>query len=399
MASFPMAIAGVAMYVPCCKSCAPRSRISDLAFVSHAGLTTLQPSGTSGFAGTALRSPLRPGRVAETAISTTTMSLFPKSLRNAFDVGCRALSVAALAAVLAITAVDPAHAARGGGRVGGSSFRAPSAPSRSYAPPRSTAPAGAYGGYGYGGYGGSFFGPSIMYSPMLLPVGGSLGTGFGTLVLTGAAAAFIYQKVAERAEENEYEDTVNPESAVVTLKVGLLSTARALQLDLDMVGRSADTSTVRGLRYVLEEAVLALLRNPDYWVYGSVDSNSIRLSKAEDLFNRRCMEERLKLTEETLTNVAGRRKENSVSSSRADPTSPPAEYIVVTLVCAAASDLASQLPKEVNSVADLRQALGALGGVSVDSLQGIEVIWAPQALKDTLTEQEMLADHPELRMI
>lgn len=345
----------------------------------------------------------RPAAAAPRPVRAASMSLVPKRIQNLVDYGCRALAVAAFTALLVVSSVDPANAARGGGRVGGSSFRAPAASSRSYAPSRVAPPSGAYGGYGggygYGGYSGTYFGPSIMYSPMLLPIGGSVGTGFGTLVLTGAAAAFVYQRFAQRAEEKEHEDSVNPDVSVVTLKVGLLSTARPLQLNLDMVGRSADTSTVKGLRYVLEESVLALLRNPDYWVYGSVDTKHARLTMAEDIFNRRCMEERLKISEETLTNVGGRRKESAPTNSQGDSSVAPPEYIVVTLVCAASEDLAPRLPKEINSAADIKNALSELGGVSVDSLQGIEVIWAPQALRDTLSEQEMLSDHPELRMI
>lgn len=300
--------------------------------------------------------------------------------------------VAALAGLLSISSVDQALAASGGGRVGGSSFRSPA---QTYsAPPGAVSP-----GYGYGGgYGGGFFGPGIMFAPVIAPIGGF--GGLGTILLAGTAAAFLYRSVQERNAEAEFAEAVNPRTAVVTLKVGLLSTARALQLDFDMVARSADTSSVRGLRYVLEEAILALMRNPDYWTHGSVSIQEAQLDAAEDLFNQRCMEERLKIGEETLTNVGGSRREaERANATQADMSVAPSEYIVVSIVGAAAGNIAERLPSEIKSPEDLKNALGILGAVSVDDLQGVEVIWAPQSLKDTLTLREMLADHPELRQL
>lgn len=55
------------------------------------------------------------------------------------------------------------------------------------------------------------------------------------------------------------------------------------------------------------ETVLALNRNPDYWVYGKGEMQSKRgLDAGEDLFNKVSMEERSKFKEETLSNVGGR---------------------------------------------------------------------------------------------
>jgi uncharacterized membrane protein len=57
--------------------------------------------------------------------------------------------------------------------------------------------------------------------------------------------------------------------AVVRLQVGLLGLARGLQAELDEMAGSADTSSPAGLHAVLQEAVLALMRHPDYCVYGT----------------------------------------------------------------------------------------------------------------------------------
>lgn len=311
----------------------------------------------------------------------------------------KVLSVAALIAALSLP-LDPTLAASGGGRVGGSSFRSPSM-SRP-APPRMSAPSGGYGGgYGYSyGYGGGYSMPGLFLNPFIMPIGGFGFGGFGGILLFATAAAFLYESFSTRVQEKQIEDEVDPKTAVTVLKVGLLATARALQVDLDTLARSADTSTVSGLRYVLGETVTALLRNPDYWMYGSVDVKQARLSQAEEEFNRVSLEERLKLDEETLSNAAGRRVEAPrAAATRTDISKAPNEYIVVSLVVAAAGNLVTKLPKSIDSTNDVNRALRALAGVSKDSLQAVEVIWAPQSLRDTLSEREMLGDHPELRRL
>lgn len=77
---------------------------------------------------------------------------------------------------------------------------------------------------------------------------------------------------------------------MVKIQIGLLGLARDLQLDLEKIADKADTSSPEGLHYVLEETVLALLRNPEYCVYGYATSNSARgPEEAEDLFNEMSM--------------------------------------------------------------------------------------------------------------
>lgn len=61
------------------------------------------------------------------------------------------------------------------------------------------------------------------------------------------------------------------------------------------------------------ETVLALLRNPDYCVYGDGGTKNPRgLDGAEEAFNEVCMEERGKFKEETLVNVGGRSRRSSL---------------------------------------------------------------------------------------
>lgn len=299
--------------------------------------------------------------------------------------GARIATGVAAAALSALLLTPSVSLAASGGRIGGSSFR--SAPRiQRMAPQRS------YGGFG-GGYGGYYGGysPPIFMSPFLFPVGTVGFGGVGTVLLAGTAAAFVLNSVSNRRIEEEVVDTTR--SAVVTLKIGLLSTARSLQVDLDRIARQADTSTSRGLSSVLSEAAVSLLRHPDYWVYGSVDVGVYR--SGEDEFNRRSLEERVKIDEETLSNVQGRRMERTAVNIRDDPT----EYIVVTVVAAANSSVVTRLPKMINSTSDIARALQTLGAVPHGELNGVEIIWSPQLRYDSLSREEMIRDHPELRRL
>uniref|UniRef100_A0A7S1T647 DUF1517 domain-containing protein n=1 Tax=Compsopogon caeruleus TaxID=31354 RepID=A0A7S1T647_9RHOD len=307
----------------------------------------------------------------------------------------------AVAAVLASNAVFPpgeAWAASTGGRVGGSQFRSvPSAPSRSYG--------------GGGGGGGGYFLPSApvvpvmpFYSPfyffpgVAVPFGGLA----PVLLLAGGALAVmsLVNRVgswvgSEADEEDIYGDTT---TSVSVVKVGLLSSAKMLQTDLNEIARTADTGSSRGLHKVLQDTVLALVRNPEFWTHGSTSSKSMPLSRAESEFTRVSMDTRSKIREETLTNVDQLKRETAKRLSEVDALNQaPAEYIVVTILVASTGNL--RLPGRVREPDDLRSALKALGSIAPDSIQGLEVLWSPQAENSTLTEAELLLDNPELHRI
>ncbi len=162
-----------------------------------------------------------------------------------------------------------------------------------------------------------------------------------------------------------YDDYSNPTVSVARLQVGLLAEARELQTDLNRIARTADTSSTSGLAHVLQETSLALLRHPEYWVYGNSTVQQSRLQSAENEFNRLALIERSKFTGETLSNVNNqlRQAEAKGALTVADKggslvNQGPGEYIVVTLLVGTQGSL--NLPK-VNSSSDLRQALQQLG--------------------------------------
>lgn len=315
----------------------------------------------------------------------------------------KSLFLFGLVASLAFGHADGALAARSGGRIGGGSFRAPSpsysSPSRPYAPPG--------GGY-YAPYPGGGFG-----FPFLFPFFG-IGGGFGglfTILIFIAIANFLVQSFrrvgTNDVEELEYSS--NPPVAVTRLQVGLLANARDLQPELNRIAETADTNTPEGRAEILQEASLALLRHPEYWVYAGGNTKQARLGSAESEFNRLALAERSKFTEETLSNVNNQLKAASPRSALAPAnqggeldnptrliTEGPGEYIIVTLLAATLGNL--QLPA-INSADDLRQALRIIGGVGGDRLLAIEVLWTPQAEGDTLTSDDLLAQYADLKLI
>jgi uncharacterized membrane protein len=293
-----------------------------------------------------------------------------------------------------------ALAARSGGRIGGGSFRAPS---RTYSPPSGgyRAPAGGYGGgYGYG-YGGGGIG-----FPFLFPffgIGGGFGGLFGILIFF-AIANFLVQSFRRMGEagDNDVPGYSNPKISVGRVQVGLLAGARGLQKELDELGRTADTNSAAGRAQVLQESTLALLRHPEFWVYGAAQSQQTALEAAEAKFNQLSLAERSKFTEETLSNVNNQLREGTSKASltagggQLVATEAPGEYIIVTILVGTEGKL--ELPT-INSSDDMRQALRQIGGISSDRLLAVEILWTPQAEGDTLTSDDLMAEYPDLKLV
>jgi uncharacterized membrane protein len=305
----------------------------------------------------------------------------------------------ALVATLSLSNASDAMAARTGGRIGGGSF---SAPSRNYSSPRGgySSPGGYGYGYGYGGGGGIGF-------PFLLPFFG-FGGGFGglfTILIFIAIANFLVRSVRNIAGGNEGEIVSydNPQVSVGQVQVGLLSSARGLQTELDELAMSADTATPSGRATVLQETTLALLRHPEYWVYGATESQQTALTSAEAKFNQLALAERSKFTEETLTNVNSQLK-NLLQGSELEKSGElvaqsdrdSGEYIMVTVIVGIDGKL--ELPK-INSSEDLHRALQQIGSIGSDRLLAVEILWTPQAQGDTLTKDDILAQYPNVKLV
>ncbi|MEO1690861.1 MAG: DUF1517 domain-containing protein [Cyanobacteria bacterium J06631_6] len=300
----------------------------------------------------------------------------------------------ALVCILVFGSAGDALAARSGGRIGGGSFRAPS---RSYSTPRGGGYGGGYRSPGYG-YGGGGFG-----FPFLLPfVGG--GGGLFSILIFFAIASFIVRSFQSAGIGGEDGYGASSKVSVAEVKVGLLANARELQPELNRLALTADTSTASGRATVLQEATLALLRHPEYWVYGATNSQKASLEAAEAKFNQFSLTERSKFTEETLSNVnnvidddsqkalGGATQEGALQLQEGDS----GEYIVATVIVGATGNL--DLPK-INSTDDLRQALQQVGGLGSDRLLAVEILWTPQAEGDTLSSDDIMAYYPNLKLV
>ena len=285
---------------------------------------------------------------------------------------------------LGLASPQPADAARGG-RMGGGSFRAPSPRSM----PRSTG--GYRSGYG-GGYRGGGFG-----FPFIIPIFGFGGGGlFGLLILMAVAGVLVNAlRGAGSAPSIGGMDAApaTPRNVnMIQVQVGLLAGAKALQDDLRQLAQSSDTSSSTGLQRILQESTLALLRQPDLWVYANADSGSVPFSSAESTFNRLSMNERSKLDAELTSNVGGQTlSSNAGAVGEADATN---EFIVVTLLVA--STATTQL-KGASTGEDLRQTLRILGSTSSNDLMALEVIWQPEGRGDVLSAEELITAYPNLQ--
>ncbi|AFY80986.1 putative membrane protein [Oscillatoria acuminata PCC 6304] len=318
-----------------------------------------------------------------------------RKLLSAIKPFFKPLLAIALVVVLVLGSADAAFAARSGGRIGGGSFRAPSRPYSS--PTRTYQPGG--GGYYPGGGGFGF--------PFLLPFFG-FGGGFGglfSIFIVIALANFLMQAFRRAGSEETVENTSNPTVAIGQVQVGLLAEARELQAELDKLAMSANTGSAEGRAQVLQEVSLALLRHPEYWVYGATQSEKTRLAVAEAKFNQLALAERSKVQEETLSNVNNQLRDgNATKALPTDEngelvkteTEAPSEYIVVTLVVGTLGNL--QLPT-INGSDQMRQALGQIGGIGSEQLLAFEVLWTPQAKGDTLTTDDMLTYYPNLHLV
>jgi uncharacterized membrane protein len=302
----------------------------------------------------------------------------------------RLLMMALLVGSLVLSHSGIAQAASGG-RAGGGSFRSPSrsfnAPSRSYN-------GGSYGGGYYGGGGGFGF-------PFILPFFFGGGGGLFGLIFMILIAGFLmrtFQRLSGGGQDGDIvysngDAAASGMATVTQVQVGLLANARDLQRDLERLARTADTGSNAGLAQLLQESTLALLRNPQYWVYGNAESQRIGMTAAENAFNRLVMAERSRFSGEGLSNVAGQVRQGGAATP-AGALPVPGEYIVVTLIVGSLRPV--NLGK-ISSSADLQQALRQLGATSAADLLALEVLWQPLREDEVLTAEELLTGYPDLK--
>ncbi len=329
------------------------------------------------------------------------------------------------------TNIAPSALAQSGGRARGGSFDQP-APSQ--APSRNAPSGGSGGGYcgGYadpydysvpsgrsyprGNYPGSYYPGSYRRPPVIVvppqsyptsPYG--YDTGYGTsssgdglflilLFLCGSALlpiAMSYLRQAGRRGGQSANELTNNVVTVTQVQVALLAQARYIQEALTQLSTEANLSTSTGLSDFLRETVLALLRSPENWSHARVSSQTVRSrAQASQLFEQLSIQERSKLTAETLVNVEGKVRQQAL---KVQENADPASYIVVTLLVGTADD--RPIGQPVHSAEELTAVLKRLGSAAPSYLMIYELIWSPQDAADSLSRDQLLANYPDLVQI
>ena len=191
-------------------------------------------------------------------------------------------------------------------------------------------------------------------------------------------------------QNNELDNDI---VTISKLQVALKSSALSLQSELSELTLEADTETAQGLRKLLEEAALALLRNGESWTHVLGSSKTIdRREEAEIVFTRFSIEERSKFSAETLTNVDGKIRQREVIESDRNVETPA--YIVVTLLIGTADD--RPLFSQIDSAQAMQEALKKVASMRSDYLMVFELLWSPQVETDTLTEAELATEYADL---
>ncbi len=293
---------------------------------------------------------------------------------------------------LLLIAPEPSQAARGG-RIGGGSFRAPSMPRSSGG--------GFNRGYG-GGYGGGYRRGGGMGFPFIIPIFGFGGGGLFGLLILMAIVGVLVNAVRGGGGGSNYLGSGNGGAIAqrapgpVTLsqvQIGLLATAKDLQDDLRQLAASSDTSSSSGLQRVLQDTSLALLRQPELWVYANVEVGSVPFSSSEATFNRLSMTERSKLKAELTTNVGGQRLTETAAQETSGDADATSEFIAVTLLVASRNGIKLS---GADTGEQLRETLRVLGSISSTDLMALEVIWQPDGKGDVLSAEELVTAYPQL---
>ncbi|AIQ97845.1 DUF1517 domain-containing protein [Prochlorococcus sp. MIT 0801] len=283
--------------------------------------------------------------------------------------------------------------AASGGRIGGGSFQAPSS-----SPRRQNY--GGYGGNNFRGYGSGYRGGGIGF-PFLLPIFGFGGGGiFGFLILMSIVGVIVNSFKSSSNFSNASNNSIvsqstNPSKvSLIQFQIGLLASAKEIQVSLRELAASSNTSTSSGLQRVLQDTTLSLLRQPELWVYSNIETGSVPYASAESTFNRISITERSKLKAELTSNYSGQISSSTNKQSNPGDSDSTNEYIAITILVATKKDL--RLQNSVNNEV-ITEALRILGSISSNDLIALEVIWQPDGEGETLREEELIIQYPNLK--
>ncbi|PSB41522.1 hypothetical protein C7B67_26545 [filamentous cyanobacterium Phorm 6] len=180
--------------------------------------------------------------------------------------------------------------------------------------------------------------------------------------------------------------------AVSKLQVAMLVEARGVQSQLTELALKFDAESATARAEFLQEAVLIVLRLPESWTHFSADSQTVASrEEAAQIFNQISIQERSKLSVETLSIVNG---DICGQESVSDGNRDPGEYIVVTFLIG--TDDTKSLFGDIRDIGELKAALERAAATPAESLLVFELIWSPQQETDSLTGDELLSSYADL---
>jgi uncharacterized membrane protein len=142
----------------------------------------------------------------------------------------------------------------------------------------------------------------------------------------------------------------------------------------------------------LQESVLIVLRSRDNWTHLCGNSQIFASrEEAAQIFNQLSIQERSKLSVETLSVVngdIGRRQSVSAGDKG------PGEYIVVTFLIG--TEDVRPVFGDICDVGKLKIALEKSAATPAENLLIFELIWSPQEETDSLTGDELLSSYADL---
>ncbi len=295
--------------------------------------------------------------------------------------------------MLSVLFINPNLAtAASGGRIGGGNFQAPKM--------QRNLNYGGSGGNNFREYGSGYRGGGIGF-PFLLPIFGFGGGGvFGFLILMSIIGVIVNSFRNSSTFTSSSSETITTQSAnstkvsLIQFQIGLLASAKEIQEKLRELASDSITSTSSGLQKVLQDTTLSLLRKPELWVYANIETGSVPFASAESTFNRISITERSKLKAELTSNYSGQ-----ISVSKKTDSTPGAadltnEYIAITILVATKKDL------RLNNSIDnefIAEDLRSLGSISSNDLMALEIIWQPEGEGETLREEELITQYPNLK--
>lgn len=272
------------------------------------------------------------------------------------------------------------YAVSGGGFGGRSSSPAPSAPpSSSYGD--------GYSGSGGGGYSGG--GPIIInngggYSSG----GGSLGEGLFFVIVIGVVMVAMMRSM--NAGTSGASAT---QSGALSVQI-MMSQGDEVKAALQQIARNGDPDTDEGLTQMLQEAALVVLRHPERWTYGHLQTHSGSRQEVDAAVGRWSTLARSAFQHQTTSNYQNgdvntgfqQRKDYTFQKEIGDL------YLVVT-VMVAAYDLPQMTDQTTKGV---REALSTIASVTPRQLIRADVAWSPDAVGEFLTEDEAIMRYPQL---